>query len=173
MESVLTAAMATRRSTGLWSAALEHIPVAVYVSDERGVVQHYNQACVDLFGRKPGDSAHGFAWRLYTETGAPMLSKDSPIQRVLRTQIPVRGVVLMVERPDGTRVICQPHPTPIFNRRGEFTGAINVVSVLTPERIGRRALRAKLVEIASAISASDRALAALLQAPRQPFAPQH
>lgn len=47
---------------------------------------------------------------------------------------PVRGIQAVAERPDGTRVHFLPFPTPMFDRSGEFIGAVNVLVDLTEYR---------------------------------------
>jgi len=51
----------------------------------------------------------------------------------IKRRQPVRGLVAVAERPDGTRVTFMPFPTPIFHGR-EFIGAINMLIDLTDVR---------------------------------------
>ena len=46
---------------------------------------------------------------------------------------PIRGVTAVAERPDGVRVSFRPYPTPIFDRSGNFVGAVNVLEDVTDE----------------------------------------
>ena len=45
----------------------------------------------------------------------------------IRSQQPVRGVSAVAERPDRSRIEFAPLPTPLFDERGEFTGAVNIL----------------------------------------------
>ena len=51
----------------------------------------------------------------------------------INTQRPVRGVTAVAERPDGTRVVFRPYPTPIFDKAGRFAGAVNLLEDVTDE----------------------------------------
>lgn len=46
----------------------------------------------------------------------------------------IRGETAIAERPDGRRVAFRPHPTPLFDAAGQFTGAINVLEDITAAR---------------------------------------
>jgi hypothetical protein len=54
----------------------------------------------------------------------------------VNTQWPIRGVAAVTERPDGTRVVFRPHPTPIFDKYGKFAGAVNLLEDVTDEARG-------------------------------------
>jgi PAS domain S-box-containing protein len=45
----------------------------------------------------------------------------------LKIARPIRGIDAVAERPDGTRVSFLPYPTPIFDARGNLTGAVNML----------------------------------------------
>src|SRR6185295_15640330 len=47
---------------------------------------------------------------------------------------PVRGVEVLVERPDGVLVPVLPHPTPITDRSGRLIGAVNVLIDLSEQK---------------------------------------
>ena len=47
---------------------------------------------------------------------------------------PIRNVMAIAERPDGTRVDFMPYPTPLFDRNGEFRGAVNMLIDVTDQR---------------------------------------
>ncbi len=54
--------------------------------------------------------------------------------QTLRTGKPVRGVEAVLERPDGSRVLFAPHPTPLFDANGKLTGAVNLLLDITQQR---------------------------------------
>jgi hypothetical protein len=51
----------------------------------------------------------------------------------INTRRPIRGVTAVAERPDGTRVVFRPYPTPIVDRDGRFVGAVNLLEDITDE----------------------------------------
>jgi hypothetical protein len=52
----------------------------------------------------------------------------------IRERRPVRGAIAVAERPDGTRVLFTPYPTPILDEDGLLTGAVNILIDVTDRR---------------------------------------
>ena len=59
----------------------------------------------------------------------------------LREDRPVRGVEVIAERPDGTRVHLLPHPTPLHDSSGALIGAVNVLVDITDRKQAEEAIR--------------------------------
>lgn len=115
--------------------ALDKIPAAIYVTDVDGLITYFNPACIDFTGRRPEVGADRWCvtWRLYTNTGEFLPHDECPMAVAINTQRPVRGVTAVAERPDGTRVNFRPYPTPIFDGKGQFVGAVNLLEDVTDE----------------------------------------
>jgi PAS domain S-box-containing protein len=115
--------------------ALDELPAAIYVTDADGVVTYFNPACLDFTGRRPEAGADRWCvtWRLYTNAGEFLPHDECPMAVAINTRRPVRGVTAVAERPDGTRVIFRPYPTPIFDQDGRFAGAVNLLEDVTDE----------------------------------------
>ena len=56
----------------------------------------------------------------------------------------IRGAIAVAERPDGTRVMFTPFPTPLFDEDGAIAGAVNLLLDVTDGRQAA-ALRAQAV----------------------------
>jgi hypothetical protein len=56
--------------------------------------------------------------------------------QAIRTRQPVRDVIAIAERPDGTRLAFKPYPTPLFDSSGKFIGALNMLVDVTDEQSG-------------------------------------
>lgn len=52
----------------------------------------------------------------------------------LLTGTAIRGVSAVAERPDGTRINFVPFPTPLFDARGNITGAVNLLLDITAHK---------------------------------------
>jgi PAS domain S-box-containing protein len=132
VERALGAATAGERAL---REALDQLPAAIYVTDEDGVVTYFNPACIDFTGRRPevGRDRWCVTWRLYTNAGEFLPHDECPMAVAINTQRPIRGVTAVAERPDGTRVNFRPWPTPIFDKAGKFTGAVNILEDVTDE----------------------------------------
>jgi len=142
---------------------VELMPVAVYVCDTSGVIQHYNQRAVELWGRepRPGDRAQRYcgSWRLYTPDGTFVPHQDSKMAEVLRTGIEARDLEVVVERRDGSRITVLANIVPLRNGDGELIGAMNCFQDITERKRAQTALQHSFRQL--------RALAARLQTVRE------
>jgi PAS domain-containing protein len=103
--------------------------IATYVTDEEGLVIYANAACEPFAGRAPapGRDRWCVTWKLYTDGGEFLPHDQCPMAVAIREKRRVRGVSAIAERPDGTRVLFKPFPTPIFGRDGRLVAAVNVL----------------------------------------------
>ena len=130
----MAAAIATARGGRReLQALLDSFAAPIYLTDSGGWVTFYNRACIDFAGRtpKPGEDRWCVTWRLYTEGGEYLPHARCPMAVALHERRPVRGVVAVAERPDGSRVMFAPYPTPIFDAQGELSGAVNILIDVT------------------------------------------
>lgn len=116
--------------------ALADEPAPIYVTGADGVVTFFNEACIDFAGRTPvpGEDRWCVTWRLYSESGVPLPHDQCPMAVAVRERRPVRGVTAVAERPDGSRVVFTPFPTPIYDSDSAFIGAVNILIDVTDER---------------------------------------
>jgi PAS domain S-box-containing protein len=117
-------------------ALLDDQPVPIYLTDADGWVTFFNRACIDFAGRAPvpGQDRWCVTWRLHTEAGAPLPHDACPMAVAIRERKRVRGAVAVAERPDGTRVLFTPYPTPIVDEAGTLAGAVNLLIDITDRR---------------------------------------
>lgn len=136
-ESLLNQAISAVEAGGdALLSALDALPAPIYVTDADGIITHFNAACIDFAGRRPvvGQDRWCVTWKLYTDEGEPLPHESCPMADAILQRRCVRGVVAVAERPDGTRVIFRPYPTPIFNRDGDLRCAVNVLIDITDSR---------------------------------------
>jgi PAS domain S-box-containing protein len=112
---------------------LEALPGAVYTTDAKGRVTFFNRAAVDIWGSRPrlGYTQWGGAWPLFYPDGRPMADEVCPLALALKEDRPIRGVEVIGERPDGTRVHFIPYPTPLHDETGALVGAVNMLIDIT------------------------------------------
>ena len=117
-------------------AAISGEPSPVYLTDADGWVTYFNKACIDFAGRTPvpGKDRWCVTWRLYTESGDFLPHDQCPMAVAIREKRQVRGVVAVAERPDGTRVMFTPLPSPIHDSEGNVIGAVNILRDVTDRR---------------------------------------
>jgi PAS domain S-box-containing protein len=119
-----------------WRAAIDAIPAALYITDADGRITYYNEAAVEMSGRRPelGADSWCVTWRLFNLDGSPLPHDECPMAVALKEDRPVRGVEAIAERPDGRRVRFQPFPTPLHDEHGRLLGAINLLMDVTEIR---------------------------------------
>jgi PAS domain S-box-containing protein len=107
-----------------------------------GRITFYNQAAIDLAGRRPEvGQPWCVTWRLYEPDGTPLPHERCPMAIALQENRPVRGVEAVAERPDGTRVPFMPYPTPLRDASGTLVGGVNMLVDLSEMKRAEAALR--------------------------------
>jgi PAS domain S-box-containing protein len=115
---------------------LSQLPVPIYLTDPNGAVTYWNQACVDFAGRMPqlGEDKWCVTWQIFTTTGERLPHDQCPMAEAIRDKREVRGKVAIAMRPDGSRRAFLPYPTPLLDRDGRLTGAVNMLVDVTEEQ---------------------------------------
>jgi PAS domain S-box-containing protein len=121
------------------------LPAAAYACDRTGMLVRFNRRAVELWGREPniGDPGERFcgAYRLHRLDGVPLPHHNCPMGDVLRTGVPVRNQEVVIERPDGTRIIVLVNIEAIKDNAGAIVGAINCFQDTTDCKRAETALR--------------------------------
>ena len=118
-----------REQTILGQTLIEYLPVAVYTCDKLGYITFYNRAAATLWGREPevGRELWCGSWKLYSSTGEPLDIEGCPMSRTIKEGIAVEGELIIIERPDGTKINVRPYPVPTFDSEGQVSGAVNTL----------------------------------------------
>jgi len=117
------------------------LPVAIYTCDRHGFISYFNNEAVKLWGRTPtiGTDIWCGSWKIFDTEGNPVSLDDCPMALTLKEARPIRGVEIVVERPDGKRVNVLPHPDPIKDEHGQLVGAVNMLVDITEHKQAREA----------------------------------
>ncbi|MBA2373419.1 MAG: PAS domain S-box protein [Chloroflexi bacterium] len=148
---------------------LEALAVAVYTTDADGRITFFNQAAVDLWGRRPelGEEWCG-SFRLFHHDGRPMAHGECPMAISLKENRPVRGTSAIAERPDGRRVAFEPYPTPLRSADGALVGAVNVLVDVTERLAAEEALLASTEALKASNAVKDEFLGLISHELRTP-----
>lgn len=121
---------------------LQSLPVAVYTCDERGHIQLFNQAALDMWGWKPEreEELYKGSWKVYTPKGLPLSPSQWPVRIALKENRPVNDREIILERPDGSRRNIIPAVQPLHDHSGKLTGAVNMLIDITGQRRAMHAL---------------------------------
>jgi PAS domain S-box-containing protein len=135
-EALLNSALAAVESGNGYRAELDKIPIPIYITDAEGRVTYWNHACVEFAGREPqiGEDRWCVTWRLFTLDGEPLPHDQSPMARAIKEKRSIRTEIAIAMRPDGHRVAFRPYPTPLFDKSGQLTGAINLLIDVSDEQ---------------------------------------
>ncbi|HEY1940663.1 MAG TPA: PAS domain S-box protein [Roseiarcus sp.] len=127
---------AVRESESRLRELLEALPNAIYTTDAQGLVTFYNQAAIEMFGRRPelGSDEWLRSWKLYRTDGSFLPYDESSMALSLQEKRPIRGEEAIGERPDGSRVHFVPYPTPLVDARGKLVGAVNMLVDLSDRK---------------------------------------
>ncbi|HVU18284.1 MAG TPA: PAS domain S-box protein [Candidatus Didemnitutus sp.] len=132
------------------------LPIAVYMCDASGLITLFNAAAVALWGRTPeiGTEYWCGSYRIYDAAGGPLALDQCPMAVTLRESRPVRGIEIIIERPDGSRRHVLPHPEPIRDTSGAMVGVVNMLLDITDEKLAGEAVR----RLAAIVESSDDAI---------------
>ncbi|HEX5024865.1 MAG TPA: PAS domain S-box protein, partial [Agriterribacter sp.] len=114
---------------------VQGISIALYTCDKEGRILLYNDAAVELWGRKPevGVELWCGSWKIFDSHGKKLDLANCPIAVALKYGR-VESFEIIVERPDGTRRHVMPYPQPMFDDKGNITGAINLLLDITENK---------------------------------------
>jgi PAS domain S-box-containing protein len=148
---------------------LDALPVALYTTDAEGRITYYNEASVEMSGRRPalGDDKWCVTWKLFHPDGTALAHDECPMAVALKEERPVRGAEAVAERPDGSRVPFIPYPTPLFDSTGALAGAVNVLVDIGHRKEAETRQRLLFGELNHRIKNNMQMLYALLAAARR------
>ncbi|HEX8222554.1 MAG TPA: PAS domain S-box protein [Allosphingosinicella sp.] len=148
---------------------LDALPVALYTTDAEGRITYFNEAAVELSGRRPqlGEDKWCVTWKLFRPDGTPLAHDECPMAAALKEKRAVRGAEAVAERPDGSRVPFIPYPTPLLDGAGKLAGAVNVLVDIGHRKEAESRQRLLFAELNHRIKNNMQTLYALLASTRR------
>jgi PAS domain S-box-containing protein len=115
---------------------LADLPTGAYCCNREGLISYYNARAVELWGREPRlldpQDRYCGSSRVWRTNGKPLPLDDTPMARVLREGVTVHNEHIVIERPDGTRLLVNVNISPTLDADGAISGAINIFSQVEP-----------------------------------------
>ncbi len=132
---------ATLERDRLSHSVLQALPIAAYTTDTEGTITFFNEAAVELLGRRPEAGGKWcLAARLFRLDGTPLPHDQCPMAIAVREARTLYGETTVAERPDGQRVHVAEYPTPLFHE-GRLVGAVNMLVDITDQQEAEQANR--------------------------------
>ncbi|MEX2122703.1 MAG: PAS domain S-box protein [Woeseia sp.] len=129
---------------------LDTLPAAAYTCDERGLITYFNQRAVEIWGRAPKlhDPEDRFcgSFRLFSSDGMPLRHDQCWMALGLEEGREFDNQEIVIERPDGSRVIALAHVHPLYDAEGALIGATNILLDITDFKVAKAA-QGRLVAI--------------------------
>ena len=121
------------------------VPAAVYVCDVDGTIVRFNRRAAQLWGREPKlldpHERYCGAHKLYRLDGNLLPHPECPMADVLLTGEIVRDQEVVIERPDGSRIIALVNIEPLRDAHGAIIGAINCFQDISDRKRAEAALQ--------------------------------
>lgn len=120
---------------------LATLPVGAYACDRDGLITYFNPHAVRIWGRTPAVSnpadRYCGSFRLFFLSGEPIPHEQCLMARALSEGRDFDGEEVIVQRPDGSRIIALAHASVLQSAAGDITGAICIlVDVRASQRAG-------------------------------------
>jgi|GEM_PF-291706 len=133
------------------SSVLDFLPVSVYVCDTSGKIIRYNGKATEMWGRVPswGDKDEIFngTFRLFYPDGEHMPHSSNPLIACLKDGMARKNHEIILERPDGSRMVARVSIAPIKNIDGDVVGLVNCFDDITEQTEAQKALDRKTREL--------------------------
>ncbi|GLQ54152.1 PAS domain-containing sensor histidine kinase [Devosia nitrariae] len=110
-------------------SVLDAIPGAVYLCDHDGWLVRYNAEAAELWARSPSlvENPERFcgSHRLFLPDGTALAHEECPMAMAVTSGVTTRNAEIVIERPDGSRVVALVNIRPLMDAHGNIQGAIN------------------------------------------------
>jgi PAS domain S-box-containing protein len=124
---------------------LEKLPAGAYTCDAEGLITYFNQRAVEVWGRTPKlnepEERYCGSFRLYSIDGTLMRHEECWMALAIKNDEEYNGREIVIERPDGSRLIGLAHASPMRDEAGKLIGAVNVVLNITRQKQAEQALK--------------------------------
>ncbi|OAB28491.1 PAS domain S-box-containing protein [Flavobacterium fryxellicola] len=158
--------MKIEESEKLYRDLIRELPVAAYACDADGKITIFNKAAAALWGREPeiGKELWCGSWNILNNDGQVIPLHLCPMAIALKEGRTISGMEIIIERANGERRDVIPHAVPFINSVGKVTGAVNVLTDITENKVAQKALELRNKELALQHEDKQKQAAALILA---------
>lgn len=132
-------------------SVLDAIPGAVYLCDHDGWLVRYNKEAAELWGREPSlqDERERFcgSHALFLPDGTPLSHDACPMATAVQTGEVTRNGEVVIERPDGSRIVAIVNISPLKDHEGNIQGAINCFQDISEHKLMEEAVRSRSADL--------------------------
>jgi PAS domain S-box-containing protein len=126
------------RGESQFRRSLEKLPIAAYTCDPDGLITYFNPQAVQLWGRAPklNDSEDRFcgSFKLFSANGLPVAHEQCWMALALQMKQGYNGHEIIIERPDGSRLVVLAYANPLQDASGKILGAVNLLVDITERK---------------------------------------
>lgn len=114
------------------------LPAAVYWVNDKGFIEHYNKKAAELWGYYPSygdpEKRYNGAYKVFSLDGEYIPPDKLPLVEVLEKGIFVKDKEMVLETPDGIRIVVNVNISPIYDKKGFLIGAIDCFHDITHKK---------------------------------------
>lgn len=130
------------------SRFFNYMPSPAYLCGMSGIIKKYNEAAVQLWGRRPGkEERFSGSFKLFYTDGTVVLPDQTPVAECLKDGLPKKDLEFVLERPDHSRIYIRENVVPIVDNAGKQVGAINCFYDITKEKEKEWQLKREVNEV--------------------------
>ena len=116
---------------------ISQLPIALYLCESpSGFIRLYNRRAVDLWGQEPvlGEQKYSGALRLFRTDGSLLPHAETPMAEVVLFG-GERNEDMVIERPDGSRIVVRANITALRDQEGRLVGAITAFDNVSDRKL--------------------------------------
>ncbi|MEX0721620.1 MAG: GAF domain-containing protein [Balneolaceae bacterium] len=121
---------------GLFREIINVLPMAVFTTDAKGLLTHYNKEAVKFSVKELelGSDKWYLNWEFYYPDGTRMPHEVCPIAVALKKGRNIQGKEIIIERTDGDRIWFSANASPLRDNEGEIIGGVNMLIDITDRK---------------------------------------
>jgi len=129
--------------SGLDTAVMESLPIALHLCDKNGNIIFYNSAAVKLWGQIPQEQKWCGAYKIFAANGEE-LDKNEIFKRMYNNGEPISPTEIIIERPDGSVSFIVALVSILYDGQGGTSGTLHTLMDISEKRADNAALQQML-----------------------------